>query len=222
LFVGTQHNIDGSLFMKVKTLVQGSALLLATTAVQPAEPPASYYIEAGSYASGRESDPPSYVGQPAGLDWLDFGLQHRVRYEYHDDDIRRLQVENRDEPLLFRSRVYLGVRSRFDPLRFAVEFQDARRYNSQYPLDNRDVDKMDFIQAFAELRFADTFGTDARGNGRPLSIRAGRHAFEVLDRRLIARNEWRNTSNSHEGIRISLIADCKMCAVLQHNLVLRR
>lgn len=184
--------------------VPAVALALTAATTHAAEAPQSYYIEAGTYATQRESDPPGYVGHPAGLEWLDVGLQHRLRYEYHDDDLRRASPSNRDEPLLQRTRLYLGVRSKFDPLRFAVEFQDSRRHNSQYAPDVRDVDKTDFIQGFVELHYPSMFGSDARGNARPLSIRVGRHSFEALDRRLIGRNEWRNTSNSHDGIRISL------------------
>ena len=39
------------------------------------------------------------------------------------------------------------------------------------------------------------------GNERPISIKAGRQAFEYLDRRLFALNDWRNTTNNHQGIR---------------------
>jgi hypothetical protein len=190
------------LTLLVAVLVTGPALAQDT----------SYYVEAGSYATQRESDPPGYVrnlGQAghAGLDWLDLGLQQRFRYEYRDDDIRRLNAEGLDDPWLSRTRLYLGVRNRIDPLRFAVEFQDSRRYASRYAPDNRDVNKAEFIQGYAELYFADAMGADPRGNKRPLSIRYGRHAFELLDRRLVGRNEWRNTTNTFEGLRASLGQD---------------
>src|SRR5688572_1607061 len=80
----------------------------------------SYYFEPGSSSTQRESDPPSYVrnlGEAGheGLAWLDLGLQQRVRYEYRDDDLRRLAVAGMDDPWLSRTRVYLGVRNRIDP-----------------------------------------------------------------------------------------------------------
>ncbi|HYD83351.1 MAG TPA: alginate export family protein, partial [Opitutus sp.] len=169
----------------------------------------SYYFEAGSSSTQRESDPPSYVRNlgSAGnndLAWLDLGLQQRVRYEARDDDIRRFDAEGFDDPWLTRTRVFVGLRNRLDPLRLALEFQDSRRHSSRFASDNRDVNKTEFIQAYAELYFADAFGVDPRGNQRPLSLRYGRHAFELLDRRLVGRNEWRNTTNTFEGLRASI------------------
>lgn len=169
----------------------------------------SYYVEPGTSNSQRETDPPSYVRNLGaegheGLGWLAFGLQQRLRYEWRDGDIRRMDVHAIDDQLLSRTRVYAGVRTAFDPLRFAIEFQDSRRDGSRYARDNRDVNKTEFIQAYAELYFTDALQADARGNARPVSIRYGRHAFELLDRRLVARNEWRNTTNTFEGVRASI------------------
>lgn len=168
----------------------------------------SYYVEAGTSSTQRETDPPSYVKRLGGdLAWLDFGLQQRLRYEYRDDDIRRFEVEGHDDPLLSRTRVYFGARSRIEPLRFALEFTDGRRFNSRFAPDNRDTDKHEFIQGYVELRYDTVFAADPRGNARPLTIRYGRQAFELLDRRLMARNEWRNTTNSFEGVRVGLGQD---------------
>ncbi|MES2568448.1 MAG: alginate export family protein, partial [Verrucomicrobiota bacterium] len=136
-------------------------------------------------------------------DWLEIGLDYRFRYEYRDDDIRRAEG-GLDEPWLHRTRAYLGVKKIIDPLRFAFEMQDARRYNSNYPRDNRDVNEFELIRAYAELYFEDLLGHDPLGNPRPLSIRYGIHNFEFLDRRLIGNNQWRNTANSFQGFQATL------------------
>src|SRR5690606_31307224 len=107
-----------------------------------------------------------------------------------------------DTPLLVRTRFYTGVQTGWKPLRFAAEFEDARRFSSDFPRDDRDVNEHEFIQGWAELHWPALLGTDARGNGRSFTARAGRMAFEMLDRRLIARNEWRNTTNNFDGVRI--------------------
>lgn len=169
----------------------------------------NYYVESPSYSTQRESDPPRYVrtlsdtGMDAfkNLDWLDAGLVHRMRYEHRDNDYRR-PAESVDDPFLFRTRAYLGVKNIADPLRLTVEFTDSERTHSQFARDDRDVNQAEFIQAYGELYFKDALGDD-----RPLSIRAGRMAFETLDRRLIARNEWRNTTNSFQGVRALLGQD---------------
>ena len=176
-----------------------------------------YYVERKSYGTGKETDPPRYVKQAnktwlkdydsfADTDWLDLGLEFRARHEIRDNDFRRSD-QRVDEPLLLRTRAYVGIKNTVDPLRFAVEVQDSGRsfgdYTRQY--DTRDVNQADILQAYAELNFKQTFlGKDGLGNERPIWIRAGRHAWEAGDRRLIARNEWRNTTNTFEGLRSNI------------------
>lgn len=176
-----------------------------------------YYVERRSYGTQKETEPPRYVKQLnktwlkdydafADVDWLDIGLEYRARYEYRDNDFRRAR-ENVDEPLLLRTRAYVGLKNILDPFRFAVEAQDSRRNNSDYTRSNdtRDVDKADFVQAYLELYYKDSiFGKDDLGNSRPFWVRGGRLAWESLDRRLIARNEWRNTTNTFQGVRANI------------------
>jgi hypothetical protein len=173
-----------------------------------------YYVERKSYGTGRETEPPRYVKQAnktwlkdydtfADVDWLDIGLDYRVRYEWRDNDFRRRR-DTIDEPILLRTRGFVAIKNILDPLRFTLEVEDARRNHSQFTreFDTRDVNYAEPIQAYAELYFKDTpLGKDDLGNERPISIRAGRHAFEYTDRRLLARNEWRNTTNNFQGVR---------------------
>jgi hypothetical protein len=112
-----------------------------------------------------------------------------------------------DEPLLLRTRAYVGVKNILDPFRFVLELQDSRRnlggYTREY--DTRDVNNLHILQGYLELNFKQTFlGKDQLGNDRPFWIRAGRHAWEAGDRRLIARNEWRNTTNNFSGLRANI------------------
>jgi hypothetical protein len=130
-------------------------------------------------------------------------LDHRTRYEFRSNDIRRTDLRL-DQPFLLRTRGYLGVKEILDPLRAAVEFQDSRRYNGNFPHDDRDFNEFELIQAYGELYFKGALGEDARKQQRPIRFRAGRMAYEALDRRFIGRNEWRNTTNTFEGFRINL------------------
>lgn len=167
----------------------------------------NYFVESRAYGAQPESEPPRYVHAPlssTGIDalkdltWLDFGMDHRTRFEYRDDDLRR-DVLELDTPFLLRSRAYLGIHDIFDPFRIGAEFQDARRLNSDFPPDDRDDDENDIIQLYGELYFK-----NALGEGRPFRVQAGRLAFEYLDRRLISRNPWRNTTNNFDGFRAIL------------------
>lgn len=181
----------------------------AAPASQPAEPepePRNYHVPSPGYGTRGETEPPRYVrtlsktGLPGteDLDWLDFGIDHRMRFEYRDDDYRRSDLVL-DTPFLLRSRAYIGVHDAFDPLRFAFEFKDARWENSQFPDTDRDVNENEIIQAIGELYFADALGPD-----RPFRFQVGRFAFDYLDRRLISRNPWRNTVNNFDGFRVIL------------------
>lgn len=171
----------------------------------------SFYREADSYSTRRDPDPPKYAraAGETGWDaispwnWLDIGLDYRFRYEYRDDDIRR-PIAGLDEPLLHRTRFYLGVHDLLDPFRFAFEMQDSRRYNGNFGKDNRDINEFEVIRLYAELYFDDLFGRDALGNERPLSLRYGIHNFEFLDRRLLGNNQWRNTANTFLGFQAAV------------------
>lgn len=184
--------------------------LLLLTALSGAAAAPGYYRPARSYGTQPDTDPPRYV-KPLStvdaawseLDWLDAGLDFRWRYEYRDDDLRR-DIAGLDDPHLVRTRAFLGVREKLDPLRLGVEFEDARRYGGGFARDGRDINEAELIQLWAELHFADLLGRDARGNARPLSLRAGRLAFEYLDRRLLGNNQWRNTTNNFQGLRLQL------------------
>lgn len=171
---------------------------------QPAKKPAPYQTK--GVDKRVKPDLPSYAKQLneygwAGtekIDWFDFGLEHRTRYEHRDDDPRRPDFEE-DDQFLMRSRAYMGVKKILDPLRLGVEFQDSRQFNSDWPETNRDVDENDFLQAFGELYFKDALGKD-----QPLALRAGRMTLEYTDRQNIARGNWGNTVNAFDGFRLRL------------------
>jgi hypothetical protein len=176
----------------------------------------NYFVKTKGYRVEPESDPPRYVRnlsntqfeQFKDVTWLDVGLDFRTRYEYRENDYRRRTNESgktiegayRDSPdnlFLLRTRAYLGIKDILDPLRLAVEFEDARSYNGLYEKTDADVNEFELIQAYAELYF-----DDAIGFNRPLSIRVGRQSLELLDRRLIGNNQFRNTTNNFDGFRV--------------------
>lgn len=174
-----------------------------------------YYVEPGSIGTKREGDPPSYIRNvskigllsPNSVAWLDLGLDSRIRAEWRHNDIRRSSSFSNDYPFLLRQRIYAGIVHALDPIRFAIEFEDARQVNSNFARDTRDFNKTEIIQVYGELFFKGALGKDKKGNYRPLSIRFGRMAFEFLDRRLIALNRWRNTTNTFVGLKAALGKD---------------
>ncbi len=171
----------------------------------------SYHRRSDSYATNPESDPPRYVRRLSdiGIDafkdltWLDVGLEWRTRYEHRHNDVRYVEGGNND-PIFLRSRAWLGIRDILDPFRFAVEFQDSRVVNNSHVTTDQERNEYDLINAYGELYFKQGLGVDDRNQNRPIRFRVGRFAYETTDRRFIARNEWRNTTNSFEGFRLNL------------------
>jgi hypothetical protein len=200
-----------------KITAAGALGLLLLPGLSSAE---DYYRPTKGYRVEPDPDPPKYVRnlsrtqfeQFRDIDWLDVGLDFRNRYEYRENDYRfwtdtstasaasNGTTKYRDDPdnlWLLRTRAYVGVHDILDPLRFAVEFEDARSYNGLYERSTQDVNEFELIQGYAELYFK-----NALGHNRPLSIRAGRMHMELLDRRLIGNNQFRNTTNNFEGFRV--------------------
>lgn len=171
----------------------------------------SYHQRSNSYATNPDSDPPRYVRQLSDIGvaafkditWLDVGLEHRTRYEWRNNDIRRVEG-GEDNPFFLRNRAWIGIKNILDPFRFAVEFQDSRVYNNKHAITDQERNEFDLLNAYGELNFKKALGADDRGNDRPIRFRVGRMAYETTDRRFIARNEWRNTTNTFEGFRLNL------------------
>jgi hypothetical protein len=193
------------------TVQQAQADQPASEAFQP-EPtsqekePKAAPFRTKAWGARLETDPPGYVkplsesGIPGleKLDWLDFGLEHRTRFELRDDNYRRPVFDN-DEQFLLRTRGYIGIRKILDPFRFGFEFEDARQFGSDFPESDREVDENDILQLFGELYFKDLLGSD-----QPLRFQVGRLSFDSVDRKLIGRNRFRNTTNAFDGFRLRL------------------
>ncbi|MBN8248590.1 MAG: alginate export family protein, partial [Verrucomicrobia bacterium] len=128
------------------------------------------------------------------VDWLDAGIHSRFRYEIRENDYRTPGLVS-DDALVTQTLVYLGVRHAVDPLRFAGEFQDSRRLLSERaPLPN-EVNYTEVLQAHADLHFENVV------DGNPLTLMGGRMTFDAVDRRLVARNRFRNSINAFDGVR---------------------
>ncbi len=177
----------------------------ACPADRPAPPQERFFVAPRAWGTALEAEPPDYArrldetGIPGleSMDWLEFGLEHRTRFELRDDDYRRDALV-RDEQFLLRSRGYVGIRRILDPLRLGLEFQDSRQFASRFPERPTDVNEADFVQAFAELYFDDAVAE------RPLRLAAGRFTLDVADRRLVNRNRWQNAMNTFDGFRLRL------------------
>jgi len=131
------------------------------------------------------------------IDWLDFGIDSRSRFEFRDQEYRNAGLIS-ESAFYQRSLVYLGIHDLLDPFRVAVEFEDSRRGLSDRPESANEQNYTELLQAYGELRFDDALGGD------PVGVRLGRMAFDAVDRRLISRNRYRNTINAFDGARVRI------------------
>jgi hypothetical protein len=133
-------------------------------------------------------------------DWVDLGIENRTRFESYDHPWRTSQTVgdgSTDSQIVLRSRLRLGLGGN-GPVRFLFEGQDARAYLDRERGDFRDtttVNQYDILQLLGSLTL-DNVG----GSGLRTDLHFGRMTMDFGRRRLIARNDFRNTSNAFDGV----------------------
>lgn len=142
-----------------------------------------------------------YLGTALRLpDWIDLGLENRTRFETYDHPWRSSQNSGNgsaDPQIPLRSRVRFGLGGD-GPLRFLFEGQDARSHLDKDPGDFRDtttVNEFDILQLLGSLTLKNIAGTGLRTD-----VHFGRMTMDFGRRRIIARNDFRNTSNAFDGL----------------------
>lgn len=133
-------------------------------------------------------------------DWIDLGLENRTRFESYDHPWRTYQrVGNgrTDAQIAMRSRVRFGLGGN-GPLRVLFEGQDSRSFLDGDPGDVRDlttVNEFHVLQLFGSLTLNNVLRTGLRTD-----FHFGRMTMDFGRRRLIARNDFRNTTNAFDGV----------------------
>jgi hypothetical protein len=132
--------------------------------------------------------------------WIDLGIENRTRFETYDHPWRRSQTLGNgatDAQVPLRSRIRIGLGGD-GPLRFLFEGQDSRSFSDQARGDFRDtttVNEFDILQLLGSLTMDNVVGTGLRTD-----FHFGRMTMDFGRRRLIARNDFRNTTNSFDGL----------------------
>jgi len=133
-------------------------------------------------------------------DWIDLGLESRTRFESYDHPWRTSQqtgTGRTDPQIALRSRVRVGLGGN-GPFRFLFEGQDARAYLDKDRGDFRDattVNEFDILQLLGSLTLENIGRSRLRTD-----FHFGRMTMDFGRRRLIARNDFRNTSNTFDGL----------------------
>jgi hypothetical protein len=126
--------------------------------------------------------------------WLSISGSYRVRGEWLDGAFRA-GARGSDQLLAQRALVALGVtRGGWSG---TLEIQDSRAswHDRGTPLGTDDVNALEPLQARVDWR-----GGDVWRPGDTLQLTAGRLTLDLGGRRLVARNQFRNTSNSFSGL----------------------
>jgi len=131
--------------------------------------------------------------------WLNASLEYRVRYETMDVPFVKGQTGGQHQ---IPMQTVLWMEANYESFRAGFEFWDARQYGAQhsdYIVNNTMVDVADFPQMYAawstQNLLDSELGFEAKG---------GRMTMDLGSRRLVARNAFRNTTNSFTGVSFRL------------------
>lgn len=124
-------------------------------------------------------------------DLFSLGGSYRVRYETLNHPYRA-GATGSDEILV--GRLLLNARVTLQNFYVNLEFEDSRQElaDSGSALGTDSVNTLEPLQMLAGMRFDDMFS-----QGDRLDVSAGRMTIDVGGRRLVSRNNFRNTINAY-------------------------
>lgn len=129
--------------------------------------------------------------------WLHLGLKHRDRYESYNAPFRKGETTGAEQVAL-QTLAQVGLR--YDPVRFFAELIDARALaTTGLTVTNQMADLTDILQLYAGLGTSDFLDLHV-----PAELKVGRFTMDVGHRRLIGRNQFRNTINAFQGLHGTL------------------
>lgn len=122
----------------------------------------------------------------------------RVRYEYLDGQVRA-GLNPTDAQLAFRTTLFAEYRT--GGLRLVGEVYDSRAYLGKQgsSISSNEVNTFEPVQAYVAANFDAPFGKGTRA-----SVQLGRYVLNLGSRRLIASDDFRNTTNGYSGVRADL------------------
>jgi hypothetical protein len=138
---------------------------------------------------------PAVAQQKAPAEGFSLSGTSRLRYEAIEGQARTGYNTSDD---LVNLRTTLLAEYREGPIRLAAELWDSRVYggNARSPITTGEVNPVELVQAFVEARAAAPFGA-----GSTATVQAGRFLLNLGSRRLVAADDYRNTTNGYTGLR---------------------
>ena len=151
-------------------------------------------------AVAKEADPVTLQALIDNPEDFTLTANSRLRYETLDGQAR---AGFRSEEDLVSLRTIVTADYRAGNLRFGAELWDSRVFGIDPGgvVGPNEVNTFEMVQAHATLALP-----DALGKGSTASLQAGRMMLNIGSRRLIAADDYRNTTNGYTGLR----ADAKL------------
>ena len=129
------------------------------------------------------------VGAP---DWLQFGLTHRTRIEYLENDFRATAMA---DVTALSMRTLIAASIILAPISVGVEIQDSRALITEDARVNTTiVNPVDVLRFYASFKRRNMFAS-----GDLIEVELGRLTMDMGSRRLLVRNRYRNTINAFTG-----------------------
>lgn len=124
----------------------------------------------------------------------------RLRYEAIDGQ-PRVGFNRRDDLLNLRTNVL--ARYRKADIEVAVELYDSRVWGDRVgtPVSTNEVNTFEPVQAYVAGTFQDPLGA-----GSKITLTAGRMMLNLGSRRLVAADDYRNTTNGYTGVKADFSA----------------
>jgi Alginate export len=129
---------------------------------------------------------------------LTLSANTRVRYERIDGQPR---VGFNDSDDLLNVRTIVTGEYRTGNFRVGAELFDSRVYGGDIgtPITTNEVNTLELVQAYIGYDAPNAFGS-----GTKLNLQAGRFTLNLGSRRLVAADDYRNTTNGYTGVRADI------------------
>ena len=133
------------------------------------------------------------LGMP---EWLEGSLEQRTRYETYDTPWRKNQKTGEDQIPL---QTVLWLEAHKQKFRAGFEFWNAIQSGAEpgWLVNNTMVNTANFTQMYGAWTDQNLFDS-----GLGFEAKGGRMTLDLGSRRLVARNNFRNTTNSFTGIQL--------------------